>query len=123
MITEQGRENDLFSCIFASVVGGKEEAVLKWSNIAKLTVIVVVVALLGIGGAKPIKNNIRLGLDLRGGTHLVLNLVDTPEAKVDEQARQGVIRIINDRINQFGVTEPLIYTGRFTPCYCGASSV
>jgi len=82
--------------------------VLKWSNIAKLTVIVVVVALLGIGGAKPIKNNIRLGLDLRGGTHLVLNLVDTPEAKVDEQARQGVIRIINDRINQFGVTEPLI---------------
>ncbi len=81
---------------------------LKWSNIAKLTVIVVVVALLGIGGAKPIKNNIRLGLDLRGGTHLVLNLVDTPEAKVDEQARQGVIRIINDRINQFGVTEPLI---------------
>ncbi|HHV06726.1 MAG TPA: protein translocase subunit SecD [Firmicutes bacterium] len=81
---------------------------MKWSNIAKLTVIVVVVALLGIGGAKPIKNNIRLGLDLRGGTHLVLNLVDTPEAKVDEQARQGVIRIINDRINQFGVTEPLI---------------
>ena len=50
-------------------------------------------------------------MDLRGGTHLVLDLVDTPEAKVDEQARQGVMRIINDRINQFGVTEPLIIPG------------
>jgi preprotein translocase subunit SecD len=89
-------------------VGEKEETVLKWANGAKLIVIVVMVALLGLGAVKPIKNNIRLGLDLRGGTHLVLNLVDTPEAQVDEQSRQGVIRIINDRINEFGVTEPLI---------------
>jgi SecD/SecF fusion protein len=90
------------------VVGEKEETVLKWANGAKLIVVVVAVALLGLGALEPIKNNIRLGLDLRGGTHLVLDLVDTPEAKVDEQARQGVMRIINDRINQFGVTEPLI---------------
>ncbi|NLG86449.1 MAG: protein translocase subunit SecD [Firmicutes bacterium] len=81
---------------------------MKWTNGAKLIVIVVLVALLGLGAVKPIKNNIRLGLDLQGGTHLVLNLVDTAEAKVDEQSRQGVMRIINDRINQFGVTEPLI---------------
>lgn len=81
---------------------------LKWTNVIKICVLVVVVISLAFGLAKPISNNIRLGLDLQGGTHLVLNLVDTPEAKVDEQARQGVMRIIDDRINQFGVTEPLI---------------
>jgi SecD/SecF fusion protein len=81
---------------------------LKWANGSKLLLVVVLVTLLGLGAVNPVKNNIRLGLDLRGGTHLVLNLVDTPEAKVDEQSRQGVMRIINDRINQFGVTEPLI---------------
>ncbi len=59
---------------------------MKWTNGAKLIVIVVLVALLGLGAVKPIKNNIRLGLDLQGGTHLVLNLVDTAEAKVDEQS-------------------------------------
>lgn len=81
---------------------------MKWANVAKVILIIMVVVLLGIGAIKPIGNNIRLGLDLQGGTHLVLNLVDTQEAKVDEQARQGVINIINDRINQFGVTEPTI---------------
>ncbi|MGI6129078.1 MAG: protein translocase subunit SecD [bacterium] len=81
---------------------------MKWANGSKLLLVVVLVTLLGLGAVNPVKNNIRLGLDLRGGTHLVLNLVDTPEAKVDEQSRQGVMRIINDRINQFGVTEPLI---------------
>lgn len=73
-----------------------------------MVALVAIVIVLAVGAVNPIYNNIRLGLDLRGGTHLVLNLVDTAEAKVDEQARQGVIRIINDRINQFGVTEPLI---------------
>jgi preprotein translocase subunit SecD len=66
------------------------------------------VALIAFLSVKPLEKAIRLGLDLQGGTHLVLNLVDTPEAKVDEQARQGVMNIIGDRINQFGVTEPII---------------
>lgn len=81
---------------------------MRWGNIAKIVVIVLLVALIAFLSVKPLQKAIRLGLDLQGGTHLVLNLVDTPEAKVDEQARQGVINIIQDRINQFGVTEPLI---------------
>jgi len=81
---------------------------LRWGNVAKIVVIVLLVVLIAFLSVKPLQKAIRLGLDLQGGTHLVLNLVDTPEAKVDEQARQGVINIIQDRINQFGVTEPLI---------------
>lgn len=81
---------------------------MRWGNIAKIVVIVLLVTLIAFLSVKPLQKAIRLGLDLQGGTHLVLNLVDTPEAKVDEQSRQGVINIIQDRINQFGVTEPLI---------------
>ena len=76
---------------------------MKWSKVMNVVALVAIVIVLAVGAVNPIYNNIRLGLDLRGGTHLVLNLVDTAEAKVDEQARQGVIRIINDRINQFGL--------------------
>ncbi|BCV25215.1 MAG TPA: protein translocase subunit SecD [Firmicutes bacterium] len=81
---------------------------MRWGNVAKIIVIVLLVALIAFLSVKPLEKAIRLGLDLQGGTHLVLNLVDTPEAKVDEQARQGVMNIIGDRINQFGVTEPII---------------
>ncbi|MDK2882330.1 MAG: preprotein translocase subunit SecD [Bacillota bacterium] len=81
---------------------------MRWANVTKIVVIVLLVVLIAFLSVKPLQEAIRLGLDLQGGTHLVLNLVDTPEAKVDEQARQGVINIIQDRINQFGVTEPLI---------------
>ncbi|HHY92178.1 MAG TPA: protein translocase subunit SecD, partial [Firmicutes bacterium] len=75
---------------------------------AKIVVLVLLVALIAFLSVKPLQKTIRLGLDLRGGTHLVLNLVDTPQAKVDAEAQKGVMNIINDRINQFGVTEPLI---------------
>lgn len=81
---------------------------MRWGNVAKLVVIVLLTVLVSFLAVKPIQKGIRLGLDLKGGTHLVLNLLDTPEAKVDDQAVTGVINIINDRINQFGVTEPLI---------------
>jgi preprotein translocase subunit SecD len=86
----------------------RRKQVLRWENVAKLVMIILLIALIAFLSYRPIKEGIKLGLDLQGGTHLVLNLVDTPEAKVDNQAVTGVINIINDRINQFGVSEPLI---------------
>ena len=54
---------------------------------------------------------LKLGLDLQGGMHLVLEVDDpdgtmTPEAKSDMIDR--VERIIRTRIDEFGVEEPLI---------------
>ena len=52
---------------------------------------------------------IKLGLDLQGGMHLVLEIDDTElpeEAKSD--ALDRAIRIIRNRIDQFGVAEPTI---------------
>jgi len=67
---------------------------------------VVMFALLGM---LPLKEKINLGLDLQGGMHLVLK-VDT--SKVPEEAREDApnraLEIIRNRIDQFGVREPLI---------------
>lgn len=53
---------------------------------------------------------LKLGLDLRGGTHLLLELDDTQlDPKLDvKEAIDRAIEIIRNRIDQFGVTEPLI---------------
>ncbi len=54
---------------------------------------------------------VKLGLDLQGGMHLVLEVEDregtmTPESRAD--ATDRALKIIRTRIDQFGVEEPLI---------------
>ena len=54
---------------------------------------------------------LKLGLDLQGGMHLVLE-VDDPEGTMTSEAKADMIdrvdRIIRTRIDEFGVSEPLI---------------
>jgi preprotein translocase subunit SecD len=54
---------------------------------------------------------LKLGLDLQGGMHLVLE-VDDPDGTMTAEARSDMIdrvdRIIRTRIDEFGVEEPLI---------------
>ena len=45
---------------------------------------------------------------MQGGTHIVLEAVDTPEAKVDDDAVQRVLKIIDRRVNELGLTEPIV---------------
>ncbi|OPX32019.1 MAG: hypothetical protein B1H40_03095 [Candidatus Latescibacteria bacterium 4484_181] len=54
-------------------------------------------------------NAIKLGLDLQGGTHLVLeaDLSNVPSGQGDK-AVESAIRVIRNRVDQFGVTEPII---------------
>ncbi|MDP8230481.1 MAG: protein translocase subunit SecD [Candidatus Gorgyraea atricola] len=77
---------------------------LQWRIL--ITLGVVIFALLGM---LPLKEKINLGLDLQGGMHLVLK-VDTE--KVPEEAREDApnraLEVIRNRIDQFGVREPLI---------------
>jgi len=54
---------------------------------------------------------IQLGLDLQGGMHLVLELDESERSFTDEERRDAVDRaleIIRNRVDQFGVSEPLI---------------
>lgn len=77
---------------------------LQWRIAVTLGVIIIL-----LFGMLPLKEKINLGLDLQGGMHLVLK-VDT--SKVPEEAREDApnraLEIIRNRIDQFGVREPLI---------------
>ncbi|HPZ39718.1 MAG TPA: protein translocase subunit SecD, partial [Candidatus Atribacteria bacterium] len=76
---------------------------LPWRLI--VSVVLVVISLVVI---IPVKQKIRLGLDLQGGSHILLECVDTPEAPVDSDAVKRVVEIIRNRIDQLGVAEPVI---------------
>jgi protein-export membrane protein SecD len=62
-------------------------------------------------GSSRVCSPIKLGLDLQGGMHLVLEVDDpegtlTPEARAD--ATDRALRVIRMRIDEFGVEEPMI---------------
>jgi len=75
---------------------------------AKFLVMTFAIVIAFLLYAKPIAFSIRQGLDLQGGTHVVLQAVDTPDAKVDDDAVNRVVKIIENRINSLGLTEPTI---------------
>ncbi len=81
---------------------------MRRGNLTKF--LVTVIAIIAVFGyyILPLATSIKQGLDLQGGTHVVLEAVDTPEAKVDEDAVQRVVKIIEKRVNEIGLTEPII---------------
>ncbi|MFZ5898646.1 MAG: protein translocase subunit SecD [Bacillota bacterium] len=90
---------------------------MRWDNVVKLLVILAAAAFAGVLAFKPVFSNlpwlplskdVKLGLDLRGGVHVVLQAQDTPEAKVTQDSMNKAIAILRNRIDQFGVTEPII---------------
>ncbi len=54
------------------------------------------------------KRAIHLGLDLKGGMHLVLEMDTTDVKERPEDLRDRAYEIINNRIDEFGVYEPVI---------------
>ena len=81
---------------------------MRWGNLTTFTV--VVLAILVVFGVyiQPLALSIKQGLDLQGGTHVVMEAQDTPEAKVDDDAMQRVVRVMERRVNELGLTEPII---------------
>ena len=77
---------------------------LQWRILLALGVVVFALA-----GMLPLKEKINLGLDLQGGMHLVLK-VDTDKVPLEarEDAPNRALEVIRNRIDQFGVREPLI---------------
>ena len=81
---------------------------MRKNSLIKLIVAVVSVIGLFIAFVSPLAYSIRQGLDLQGGTHVVLEAEDTPEAAVNEDAMQRVVKIMEKRVNELGLTEPII---------------
>lgn len=76
----------------------------KW----KVLLIVAVIAF-SIWKVYPPQEKIRLGLDLKGGMQILLRVeLEKIPADAREDATNRVVEIIRNRIDQLGVTEPLI---------------
>ncbi|HEX7147910.1 MAG TPA: protein translocase subunit SecD, partial [Actinomycetota bacterium] len=50
----------------------------------------------------------RLGLDLRGGTQIVLEAKDRPDRRVDGDTLARTLEVLRRRVDQLGVTEPTL---------------
>jgi SecD/SecF fusion protein len=50
----------------------------------------------------------RLGLDLRGGTQIVLETRDSPTLKADRESTERTLEVLRQRVDTLGVSEPTI---------------
>jgi len=79
-----------------------------WKDLPWRLIITIALVALSILALVPPAQRIRLGLDLKGGSHIVLECIDTPEAPLDEDSVKRVVEIVRNRIDQLGVSEPII---------------
>jgi len=68
----------------------------------------IILGVVGISVYLLMKLPLTLGLDLQGGTRLVLEGQETEKVKVSEDAMAGVAAVIRNRIDALGVMEPTI---------------
>lgn len=90
---------------------------MKLGKLLKLVAVVLVVAAVAVLAVKPVfpevnwlpfTKTIKLGLDLQGGVHAVLEAQDTPEAPINAEEMQKAMAIIRNRVDALGVAEPII---------------
>ncbi len=90
----------------------KTKSLIKILIIISITVILAYVTFYGfqIVGYKivPIKEAIKLGLDLRGGVSVLLEANPKPGEKINDEKMSGAENVIRGRIDQLGVSEPVI---------------
>jgi len=55
-----------------------------------------------------VKQPLTLGLDLQGGMRLILEAQETDTRVLDDDAMNGIITVLQERIDGLGVTEPVI---------------
>lgn len=70
--------------------------------------IVAIVVLAALFLVFPIQGRINLGLDLKGGAHIVLQAKDTADSKVTEDSVERLLSVLRNRVDQYGVAEPVI---------------
>jgi len=80
---------------------------MNWTKTLRVASVFIVI-FIAIFLSFPLKEKINLGLDLQGGSYVILECVDTPNAPVDNDAVIRVLEIIRNRIDQLGVSEPVI---------------
>ncbi|HEY6708334.1 MAG TPA: protein translocase subunit SecD, partial [Actinomycetota bacterium] len=70
--------------------------------------VLAVLLVLGAAGWLVATRPARLGLDLRGGTQIVLEAKDGPDRKVDSDTVARTLEVLRQRVDQLGVAEPAL---------------
>lgn len=81
---------------------------LRTRNMVTFFGAVIIILAVFITFIYPLANSIKQGLDLQGGTHIVLEAEDTADAPVTEDSLNRAVSIIERRINEMGLTEPIV---------------
>lgn len=74
----------------------------------RLLIMAIFVAVTGFFLYNPIKSNLNLGLDLQGGLHVVLEAQETEKQPITKDTIDRTIEVLNRRIDETGVKEPII---------------
>lgn len=72
--------------------------------------LILVLAALAGAAAVIVTRPVRLGLDLRGGTQILLEAKDTDREKVDADTLDRTVEVLRRRVDQLGVSEPNLQT-------------
>jgi preprotein translocase subunit SecD len=91
---------------------------MKSKSIAKFTAIMLLIAFLAYLAAfgmplgnysiVPVKENIKLGLDLRGGATVILEAKDDPADPLTDEKMDRAVATLRERVDSLGVAEPTI---------------
>lgn len=81
---------------------------VKHANTFKLLLIILLVAAISFFSYPPLINSLNLGLDLRGGVHIVLGAIETEDAKVTDEVMEQLMMVMRQRVDELGVSEPYI---------------
>lgn len=68
----------------------------------------VALIVVGLTGFFALTNSPRLGLDLRGGTQIVLQTKDSPTTKATSAATDRTLEVLRRRVDALGVSEPTL---------------
>ncbi|MDR3076925.1 MAG: protein translocase subunit SecD [Synergistaceae bacterium] len=79
---------------------------LKKDKIRLSIIAVIIIAAAAV--VFPISDRVKLGLDLKGGVHIVMRAIGTPENPVDYDSIDRLIAVLRNRIDQYGIVEPQI---------------
>ena len=87
----------------------REQLFLNGKAIIKF--LVVIAAIIGLFAyfIQPLAGSLKQGLDLQGGTHIVLEAEDSATGQADNDAAvERAKQILERRINEMGLSEPLV---------------
>ena len=74
----------------------------------KILKLIFIIAIIGLAYFLYSFHGINLGLDLQGGAHITLQAKETESRTINDDVMNGIINIIERRVNQLGLTEPVI---------------